>query len=211
MPKPTFFNLLEEKRNKIEIAAIKEFAEKGFHGARLNNIVKEAGIAKGSFYQYFDDLDDLFLHLVKMHTELKLNAIQEVLDQNSNADLFTKYAKIQKTGILYYTTVSKDMLKMIEIVSTSQLMHKPELLKWVREVEKKKYYPLIDEAIALGEINTDRDFAYAVISNTGKMIRQYILEKKQSEHIIDLLDDENIVDEAVDRFITFIKQGLKGE
>jgi len=208
MPKQTFFNLNEDKRRRIVDAATKEFGEYGFHGARLNNIVQNAGIAKGSFYQYFEDLDDLFLHLIKTHIELKLNAIQEVLDQNPDADLFKKIAKIQKAGMLYYTTVSKDMLKMIENVSSSQLMQKPELLKWIREVEGKEYYPLIDEAIASGEIDTDRDFSYAVISNTGKMIRQYILAKKQSERVLDLLDDEKIIDEAIDRFINFIEQGL---
>ena len=101
MPKQTFFNLNADKRKRIEDAATKEFAEYGFHGARLNNIVQNAGIAKGSFYQYFEDLDDLFLHLIKTHIVLKLNAIQELLDQNNDADLFTKFAKIQKTGMLY--------------------------------------------------------------------------------------------------------------
>jgi hypothetical protein len=111
--------------------------------------------------------------------------------------------------MLYYTTVSKDMLKMIENVPSSQLMQKPELRKWTCNVKEKIYYPLIDQAIALGEIDSDRDFAYTVISNTGEMIRQYILSKKQSEQIIDLFDDKKIVDEAVNRFVSFIKQGLK--
>jgi AcrR family transcriptional regulator len=209
MPKQTFFNLNEDKRKMIEDAATKEFAEYGFHGARLNNIVKNAGIAKGSFYQYFENLDDLFVHLIKTDSELKLYAIHEVLDQNTDADLFAKFAKIQKAGMLYYTTVSKDMLKMIENVPSSQLMQKPELRKWTWNVKEKIYYPLIDQAIALGEIDSDRDFAYTVISNTGEMIRQYILSKKQSEQIIDLFDDKKIVDEAVNRFVSFIKQGLK--
>ena len=69
MPKQTFFNLNEDKRKRIEDSAIKEFAEYGFYGARLNNIVQNAGIAKGSFYQYFEDLDDLFLHLIKTQIE----------------------------------------------------------------------------------------------------------------------------------------------
>ena len=72
MPKPTFFNLKEAKRKKIEIVAIKEFAERGFHGARLNNIVQEAGIAKGSFYQYFSDLEDLYTHLIVTLTRKKM-------------------------------------------------------------------------------------------------------------------------------------------
>ena len=53
MPSTTFFNLPEAKRTIIEAAAIREFAAHGFEGAGVNAIVAGAGIAKGSFYQYF--------------------------------------------------------------------------------------------------------------------------------------------------------------
>ncbi len=63
MPKPTFFNLAEGKRERILSAALDEFAEKGYAGASISGIVAAAGIAKGSFYQYFEDKDDLYIHL----------------------------------------------------------------------------------------------------------------------------------------------------
>lgn len=210
MPKQTFFNLHEDKRERIEAAAVKEFGEFGFHGARLNNIVQRAGIAKGSFYQYFDNLEDLFLHVVKSTSETKMNIIHEVLKQYTDADLFTKFAKIQKAGMYYYSTASKDMLNMLEhVYNNSKLLEKDEFKIWLRSIEEMEYYPLIDKAIASGEIDTDRDFAYVVISNTGKMIRQYILAKKKSERISDMFNDEKVVDEAIDQFISFLQQGLK--
>jgi len=43
----------------LEIAT-KQFAERGFEGASLNEILAEAGISKGAYYYYFDDKDDLF-------------------------------------------------------------------------------------------------------------------------------------------------------
>ena len=211
MPKQTFFNLHEDKRERIEDAAVKEFAQFGFHGARLNNIVHNAGIAKGSFYQYFENLEDLFLYLVKSISEEKVNIIHEELQQHIEADLFTKFAKIQKAGIYYYNTISKDMLHMLDHISNMQLLQKDEFRHWVREIEKKEYYPLIDEAIASGEIDTDRDFAYVVISNTGKMIMQYIRTKKNSEQVSELLQDEKIVDEAIGQFISLLRQGLKSQ
>ena len=53
MPKQTFLNLPEEKRNTIINIAIEEFAEYGLENASTNRIVAKSGISKGSFYQYF--------------------------------------------------------------------------------------------------------------------------------------------------------------
>lgn len=64
MPRDTFYNLDEKKREKIMDAAIKEFTEHELHKARVSNIIKEADIPRGSFYQYFEDLDDLYYYVI---------------------------------------------------------------------------------------------------------------------------------------------------
>jgi AcrR family transcriptional regulator len=46
-------------------AAEAEFAQHGFSGGSLNTIVREAGIAKGSLFQYFEDKADLFAYLAE--------------------------------------------------------------------------------------------------------------------------------------------------
>ena len=64
MPKETFFNLEEHKKKTIIDAAKKEFTENELHKARVSNIIKEAGIPRGSFYQYFEDIDDLYYYII---------------------------------------------------------------------------------------------------------------------------------------------------
>ncbi len=64
MPKETFFNLEETKKKVIIDAAKKEFTENELHKARVSNIIKEAGIPRGSFYQYFEDIDDLYYYII---------------------------------------------------------------------------------------------------------------------------------------------------
>ena len=73
MPKDTFFNLPEDKRTLICDVAIDEFAEYPFDQASINRIVAKSGIAKGSFYQYFEDKKDLFLHIMQLIAEEKIN------------------------------------------------------------------------------------------------------------------------------------------
>src|SRR5688572_15934237 len=64
MPKETFFNLPEAKRQRLLDLAIEEFAAHDYRLASISRIVARAGIAKGSFYQYFEDKRDLFLYLL---------------------------------------------------------------------------------------------------------------------------------------------------
>lgn len=64
MPKETFFNLDESKRNKIMEAAMVEFQQNPLRKSRVSNIIKGASIPRGSFYQYFEDLDDLYYYVI---------------------------------------------------------------------------------------------------------------------------------------------------
>ena len=64
MPKDTFLNLSEDKKNKIINAAKKEFARVPIEEASIINIVEEAEIARGSFYQYFESKEDLLKYIL---------------------------------------------------------------------------------------------------------------------------------------------------
>lgn len=55
---------IENKKREILQAAYEVFSEKGFHNASISDIAREAGIAKGSIYDYFHSKDDLFLSLL---------------------------------------------------------------------------------------------------------------------------------------------------
>jgi AcrR family transcriptional regulator len=64
MPTETFYNLPDDKKNKIILAAKHEFTENVLLKARVSNIIKRAGIPRGSFYQYFEDLEDLYYFVI---------------------------------------------------------------------------------------------------------------------------------------------------
>ena len=51
----------EQKREAILDAAIRVFAEKGFHSSRISDVAREAGVAEGTIYLYFKNKDDLLL------------------------------------------------------------------------------------------------------------------------------------------------------
>jgi len=55
----------ENKRSKIVDAAMRHFAEQGYHGARVGDIAAILGIAKGSIFQHFGSKDGLFFEVYK--------------------------------------------------------------------------------------------------------------------------------------------------
>lgn len=69
----------------IEQAAMQEFLEKGFQGASLRQIVKNAGVTTGAFYGYFSSKEALFNALVEPHAATLMGRFMEA--QTSFAEL----------------------------------------------------------------------------------------------------------------------------
>jgi AcrR family transcriptional regulator len=53
------------RRDTILSAALDEFSARGFEAARLDDVARRAGIAKGTIYLYFRDKETLFQELVR--------------------------------------------------------------------------------------------------------------------------------------------------
>ena len=65
MPKATYFRLPAEKRHRLMDAAVQEFTRAPFAKASVSNIIQTAGIPRGSFYQYFEDKQDIFFFMLQ--------------------------------------------------------------------------------------------------------------------------------------------------
>ncbi|WP_343842193.1 TetR/AcrR family transcriptional regulator [Salinibacillus aidingensis] len=83
----TFFNLPDHKRKKLIDAAEKEFARVALFEASIANIVKTAGIPRGSFYQYFQDKEDLYFYLLDKKLDESKRYFVSILDHH-NGDIF---------------------------------------------------------------------------------------------------------------------------
>jgi AcrR family transcriptional regulator len=53
------------RREAILTAALDEFSSRGFEAARLDDVAKRAGVAKGTIYLYFRDKESLFQELIR--------------------------------------------------------------------------------------------------------------------------------------------------
>lgn len=87
MPSETFLRLPEEKRKRFLEAAWAEFTRVKFADASINQIVRQAGIPRGSFYQYFSDKEEVFAYLLEDVRTYVVRLFGELL-RETDGDIF---------------------------------------------------------------------------------------------------------------------------
>ncbi|MBC8590021.1 TetR/AcrR family transcriptional regulator [Wansuia hejianensis] len=89
-----------EKRDELIKAALLEFGDKGYDKASLNNILKEAGISKGTFYYHFKNKEDLYLYLIEILIAEKMDYFNKNIDpRDLQKDIFTLLKTMIEVGI----------------------------------------------------------------------------------------------------------------
>ncbi len=69
----------EDRPGDICRAALQVFAEKGFAGAKIDEIAKCAGLSKGAVYLYFPTKDDIFRAVVRETVAPNIEAMQRTV------------------------------------------------------------------------------------------------------------------------------------
>ncbi len=68
-----------ERRAQILAAALRVFAQKGYHQARMDDIAQVAGVSKGTLYWYFDSKEALLRTLIAQMFEPDLQVLDRLL------------------------------------------------------------------------------------------------------------------------------------
>ncbi len=74
----------DTKRTAMMQAAVRVFADKGYHAATVRDIVNEANVAIGTFYFYFPDKETLFVHLFEETAGFLLQAIEQAMNSRTS-------------------------------------------------------------------------------------------------------------------------------
>ena len=94
MPKHSFISLPKEKQTRILNAALAEFSSHLYHEASINQIIKTAEISRGSFYQYFDEKEDLYFYMINEIVESSATRFIQQTLQKKSIDLFEVYKEL---------------------------------------------------------------------------------------------------------------------
>jgi AcrR family transcriptional regulator len=78
------------RREAILAAALAEFSERGFAAARLDDVARRAGVAKGTIYLYFSDKESLFQELIRAELAPLIGMIEAMGDADIPMALVTE-------------------------------------------------------------------------------------------------------------------------
>ena len=93
MPKETFYHLNVEKRENIEKALEHELERVSFEKVSISNIVQEAKIPRGSFYQYFENKEDAIKYVIEKYRIIEIETVKRILVE-TKGNIFEAALKI---------------------------------------------------------------------------------------------------------------------
>jgi len=142
------------RRETILSAALEEFSARGFAAARLDDVARRAGVAKGTIYLYFRDKETLFQELVRA----ELSPVVLALEAAPAADLPLRVVAERLVTIFVreiFSTHRKDVIRLV-LTEGPRFPHIAEF--YYREVVERimtVIRALAQRAVARGELPND--------------------------------------------------------
>lgn len=214
MPKQTFLNLPEEKRERFINAAIDEFADNDYKNASISRLCKTIGIAKGSFYQYFEDKQDLVRFLIDLALQEKQTLLNDIPIPDPKAGFFETLRwmfKLQAQFELKHPRLGEVSYRIF----SGDLPFKDEMIDQFRSQGDDSIKHLIEQGIAQGSIDPEVDIetvTFIVRTLFGELSR--FLQRRLGLHDKAFFTrelEESEWEEATrhfDRLITYLEHGF---
>jgi TetR/AcrR family fatty acid metabolism transcriptional regulator len=133
-----------QKYYRIIQAATKIFAQKGFFQAKVSDIAREAGVADGTIYLYFENKDDILISLFEEQMKTVLdNMVERLAEQDDPARKLEEFALIH----LRLIEENKDVAEIIQV----ELRQSSKFMKEYKNERFAEYLGLIADIIRLGQ------------------------------------------------------------
>jgi len=132
------------KHSKIIAAATKVFAKKGFFNARISDIAKEAKVADGTIYLYFNNKIDILLSVFEEEIGAIIEQIKILLRDETDP---RKKLEIFATKHLTAMKKNKNLAEVIQI----ELRQTNKLIKNYRNNKFNEYINIVEDIIIAGQ------------------------------------------------------------
>lgn len=190
-----------ERKQQILGAAKNLFARRGFFDTQISDIIKEAGIARGTFYQYFESKEDIFKKLM----DIFLNDFKEVIFKNVSDDAALSYRQIFTKKIRFAFQHFASDREMCSIVFRKAVGLPAGLDMGIRRLEKlgrDLTRSLLQTAMQNGVLmkNLDLDIAANMVAGAFSRTAYDLFSVEETESYAGSLDhlSENFVNTFID-------------
>ena len=134
----------ENKHSKIITAATKVFAKKGFFTARISDIAKEAKVADGTIYLYFNNKYDILLSIFEEEVGKIIESTKQLLSDVSDPQ---QMLIIYTMNHLAAMKKNKNLAEVIQI----ELRQPNKVIKDYRNNKFSEYTEIIAAIIRKGQ------------------------------------------------------------
>ncbi len=134
----------ENKHSKIISAATKVFAKKGFFTARISDIAKEAKVADGTIYLYFNNKYDILLSVFEEEVGKIVEKTEKLLSKENDPE------KMLEIYTLQHLTAMKKSKNLAEVIQI-ELRQSNKVIRDYRDNEFSEYIGIIAEIIKKGQ------------------------------------------------------------
>ncbi len=173
----------EEKKQRLLDAAYKLFITKGFRETTIQNIVDQAGVAKGTFYLYFQDRYEIQEHVIASQAyQLFQHAIDSLMKHRP--DTFEERVILVVDHIIDELIENHDLLQLIRKNLSSGLFD-PKLVKLL-ESQNSEFIKVFEEDCKTSNISISNPqlMLFMIIELAGSSCYNCILYE-QPMNIID--------------------------
>ncbi|KYC90367.1 TetR/AcrR family transcriptional regulator [Heyndrickxia sporothermodurans] len=142
MPKQTFFHLSKDKQETLIISAKEEFSRVPLHEASIANIIKNAGIPRGSFYQYFEDKEDLYFYLLNQLSKKNAERFISILKEK-DGDIFETFIESFQFMIRIHKNPEHKSFFKNAFLNMNYKLENTLVNNLYEESQKKQYFDII--------------------------------------------------------------------
>jgi len=181
MPYETFYNLPVEKQENILSVAIMEFANQPYASASISALVRDAGIAKGSFYQYFADKKDLYLYVVQLSMARKLELVTQFKSSSNNLKTFD-YLKWMMQASVQFELAYPDLARIAYRAFVEEIPFPEEVDELVRQGGSSYFNDFLAQGILHDDVApwVDTDMAAYILQIVYNSFGRYLLKRINS-------------------------------
>ncbi len=210
MPKKTFLNLSEEKQEKIMRAAIAEILNNGYEKANIGTIAKNAGVAKGSMYQYFENKKELFLFSVQWTVKLIMSKYGIGTASANDINIFD-YMLQNSRSIWIQMREERELIIFIQDIFLGKYSNlTDESMEYMLRVSDEYLLKQVQDGKRKGYIRKDIDDKILCLYLTGVSykIKEHMMRKAR-ESGRDMIDDDyDTVEKDINDMVELMKNGM---
>ncbi len=193
--------------------AKRAFARRGYSGANVNVVAREAGISVGSLYQYFQTKENLFLTLIEESHATLTSVIDEIFARVPG--FFDRVEALLRAAV-EWSQKDPDLLNLYIACTTEELAPLAAKLSGrIESVAARRYSQMVAEAKERGEIDTDlSEPATAFCLDNLFLIVQFSFGSEYYRERLRLFLGESAAHEAeavVQGVMGFIRRALRPE